>query len=48
MEFEPLPTKSNQFYHTTTNLPCSSVILQYIYYLYYMILMTEKMPSQNK
>ncbi len=44
---EPCTTKPIIFCHTTNDLPHCIIFLQYIYYFYYMILMSEKMTSQT-
>ncbi len=45
---KPRPIKLYTLCHTNIDLPDCIVFLQYIYCLYYMILMSEKMLSQNK
>jgi hypothetical protein len=39
--------QTDSFCHTTTDLPRCIVFLQDLYYLYYMILMSEEMMSQS-
>jgi hypothetical protein len=49
MGSKPWPTKSYTLYHTNNDLSDCIVFLQFRYYLYYTILLSEKkMTSQNK
>ncbi len=47
MGYKPCHSKQYTLCHTTTNLAHCIVFLQHLYYLYYMILMSEKMTSQT-